>query len=115
MLTDATLNSLGTSLAALITHVSLHSANPGSTGASETTAARLPVSWNVDADGDLTMTSQKDFTGVAANGAVQFVGLWSALTGGTFRGYHALTGDATANAAGAYSVTQVTINGTSTS
>lgn len=111
-LTDATLNSLGNSLATLATHLSLHSADPGTTGANETTAARQAVTWTVDADGDLTSGS-KSFTGGAANGAVTHVGLWSAATGGTFRGAFALTGDATFNSAGDYTVTQVTINGTS--
>lgn len=111
-LTDATLNSLGTHLGSLATHLSLHSADPGTTGINETTAARVAVSWTVDADGDLTSGS-KAFTGGASNGAVTHVGLWSANTGGTFRGSFALTGDTTFNSAGEYTVTQVTINGTS--
>lgn len=113
-LTDATLNSLGTSLAALCTHASLHTGDPGSTGTALTTAARQAVTWTVDGDGDLTLTAPVNFTGVAANGAVTYVGLWSASTGGTFRGGFALTGDLTANAAGEYTLTQLTINGTST-
>jgi hypothetical protein len=112
-LTDATLNSLGTSLGGLATHLSLHTADPGTTGTNESTAGRQAVSWTVDADGDLTSGS-KSFTGGASNGAVTHVGLWSASSGGTFRGAFALTGDTTFNSAGAYTVTQVTINGTST-
>ena len=111
-LTDATLQSLGNHLATLATHLSLHSADPGTTGTSETTATRQAVTWTVDADGDLTSGS-KAFTGGASNGAVTHVGLWSAATGGTFRGAFALTGDTTFNSAGEYTVTQVTINGTS--
>lgn len=112
-LTDATLNLTGTYLGTLITHLSLHSADPLTTGANETTAGRQAVTWTVDADGDLTSGS-KAFTGGAASGAVTHVGYWSAATGGTFRGSKALTGDATFNAAGEYTVNQVTINGTST-
>jgi hypothetical protein len=115
-LTNATLNSLGTHLASLITHVSLHSADPGTTGTSETTAARRPVTWTVDADGDLTSTVL-NFTGGAANGAVTHVGYWSALTGGTFRGGDPIPAgggnDLTFNASGQYNLTP-TINGTST-
>ena len=111
-LTDATLNSLGNSLAGLATHLSLHSANPGTTGTNETTAARVAVTWTVDSDGDLT-SGTKAFTGGAASGPVTHVGLWSASSGGTFRGSFALTGDNTFNSAGEYTVTQVTINGTS--
>lgn len=112
-LTDGTLQSLGNSLAGLITHISLHTADPGTTGTNESAAARKAVSWNVDADGDLTLTAQQTFTGGASNGSVTHVGFWSASTGGTFRGSLALTGDTTFNSAGEYTVTAVTINGTS--
>lgn len=114
-LTDGTLNSLGTSLAGLCTHASLHTADPGSTGTNEVTGggyARQAVSFTVDGDGDLTITGTLAFSG-PANGAAQFVGLWSAASGGTFRGGFALTGDQTFNAAGQYNVTALTINGTS--
>ena len=112
-LTDATLNSVGTHLASLLSYASLHSANPGTTGASETSAPRKAVTFTVDADGDLTLNGTIAFTGGAASGAVTYVGLWSAVTGGTFRGGFALTGDATFNAAGEYNLTGLTINGTS--
>ncbi|MGH3332478.1 MAG: phage tail fiber protein [Nocardioidaceae bacterium] len=111
-LTDATLTSLGNSLSTLCTHLSLHSADPGATGASESTASRVAVTWTVDADGDLT-AGPCDFAGGAANGPVTHVGLWSAETGGTFRGAFALTGDSAFNSAGEYTVTRVTIDGTS--
>lgn len=112
-LTDATLNSLGTSLAGLITHISLHSADPGATGTSEV-GTRQAVSWSVDADGDLTMTGgTRAFTGLTANQAIHSVGYWSASTGGTFRGSNPVSGDTTANSAGEYNVTAITINGTS--
>lgn len=111
-LTDATLNSLGTSLATLITHVGLSTADPGTTGANPSAAARLPVTWAVDGDGDLT-TAAKNFTGGAANGPVHSVTYWSSLTAGTFRGADPVTGDTTFNSAGEYTATP-TINGTST-
>lgn len=112
-LTNATLESLGNSLAALGTHLSLHTGDPSTTGANESTAGRQAVTWTVDTDGDLTSGS-KSFTGGASNGACTYVGVWSASSGGTFRGGFALTGDQTFNSAGAYTVTQVTINATST-
>jgi hypothetical protein len=111
-LTDATLNALGTHLTSLCAYASLHSADPGSTGANATAAARKAVSFNVDADGDLTLASTVSFTGGAASGAVTHVGLWSASTGGTFRGGFALTGDNTFNSAGEYNLTGLTINAT---
>ena len=112
-LTDTTLQALGNHLATLITHVSLHTANPGTTGTNVTTASRQPVTWSVDADGDLTATAALNFTGGAAGGPVTYIGFWSASTGGTFRGSQILTGDTTFNAAGEYTVTGITINGTS--
>lgn len=112
-LTNATLNLLGTELASLCTHASLHTADPSTTGANESSAARQAVAFNVDADGDLTLSASLNFTGGVASGACTHVGLWSASTGGTFRGGFALTGDQTFNAAGEYTVTALTINGTS--
>src|SRR3954471_22605388 len=114
-LTDTTLNLMGTYLTSIATHLTLHNGDPGTTGTNlVTTAARIAASWSVDADGDLTLSSTAAFTGAAANAPVSYVGLWSGLTGGTFRGGYALTGDSTCNAAGEYSVTQITINGTAT-
>lgn len=107
-LTDATLNSLGNDLAAKMTHASLHSGAPGSTGANETSAGRVALTWTVDADGDLTDTGLA-FTGGAASGAVGYIGFWTAASGGTFRGHLPLTGDATFNASGEYTVTTVTV------
>lgn len=113
-LTDTTLNLMGTYLTTLGTHLTLHSADPGTTGANlVTTAARVAASWSVDADGDLTLSATANFTGAAASTPVAYVGIWSALTGGTFRGGFAITGDPTTNASGAYSVSNITINGTS--
>lgn len=119
-LNDATLNSLGTSLAGLITHAELHTADPGAAGtANQTTAARQAVTFNVDADGDLTLAATAAFTGGAASGACTWVSLWggagaSTKGTGTFRGAYALTGDLTFNASGAYNLTGLTLTGTST-
>lgn len=109
-LTDATLNLLGTELSTLCTHASLHTADPGTTGANPSAAARQPVTFNVDADGDLTLSTTENFTGGASSGPCTHVGLWNALTSGTFRGGFALTGDQTFNAAGEYDLTGLTIN-----
>lgn len=112
-LTDATLNNLGTSLSTLAGFLAIHTADPGTTGTSPAASARVACTWTVDADGDLTLTASAGFTGGAPNGPATWVGLWSASSGGTFRGAFQLTGDQTFNASGAYTVTQITINGTS--
>ena len=112
-LTDAALDVMGNALKGAATHASLHSANPGTTGTNATAAARQAVTWTgPSTGGDLTLSAQKTFTGGAASGAVTYVGLWSAATGGTFYGGFALTGDQAFNAAGEYTLTSLTLTGT---
>jgi hypothetical protein len=53
------------------------------------------------------------FTGTPGAGATHAL-FYSANTAGTFYGYDALTGDQTFNAAGAYSITSLTVTGSST-
>jgi hypothetical protein len=112
-LTDAALDIMATALKTNATHASLHSANPGTTGTNATAAARQPIAWDGPTNGgDLSLTGTEAFTGGAASGAVTHVGLWTALTGGTFLGGFALTGDQAFNAAGEYTLTEVNITGT---
>lgn len=112
-LNDAALDLMATALKNGATHMSLHSANPGTTGTSEITAAgRQPIAWDgPTTGGDISLSGTEAFTGGTGGGAVTHVGLWSAATGGTFYGGFALTGDLTFNAAGEYTVQDVTING----
>jgi hypothetical protein len=112
-LTDAALDVMANALKSAATHASLHSANPGTNGANETSAARQAIAWDgPTSGGDLSLTGTEAFTGGAASGAVTHVGLWSAASGGTFYGGFALTGDQTFNAAGEYTLTEITITGT---
>ena len=82
-------------------------------GSNQATSARVVAGWPGAVTGDLTI-SNKAFTGGAANGPVTHVCLWSAITGGTFYGSVALTGDTTFNSAGEYTITSLTVNGSST-
>lgn len=111
-LDDSALTLMANALDAAITHVRFHSADPGTAETSSLGAARLPIAFTSDADGDLTLDAAVNVTGLAANQAVTWVTLWSALTGGTRYGKFQLTGDLTANAAGEYSLTALTINST---
>ena len=78
--------------------VSLHSADPGSTGASEVTggayARQGPVAFS-EAGNEPTVASNSAIVtfpqATAAWGAIGYFGLWTALTGGTFQGSGALT------------------------
>ena len=111
-LNDAALTVAGSALSSAITHLAIHTADPGSTGLNPSSAARQPVTWT-NTNGDLT-ASNIAFTGGAASGPATYVGYWSASTGGTFYGSDALTGDQTFNASGEYTITSAAINGAST-
>lgn len=114
---DAAMVVAANALRAAVTHLQLHSADPGAAGTTAvTSAARKPVTWSAaTADGDFGLSASILFTGVAANGAVTWVSGWNQLAaGGTFYGKWALTGDSTANAAGEYTLTALNLNGSST-
>ena len=113
-LNDNGLNVMGNALRSAVTHLALHSGNPGSTGTNQTSAARVAATWTTTSAGDFSLTASKDFTGGAANGAVTHVGLWSAATGGTFYGSFPVTGDPAFNSSGQYRLNTLTIDGSST-
>lgn len=102
-LNDAAQVIAGDAVAAAITHISLHTTGPVTSSADESTAARQPVTWTVDADGDLSVADVA-FTGGAPSGPAVRVGYWSAATGGTYYGGALLTGDQTFDANGDYTV-----------
>lgn len=112
-LNDTLLNVGANAMAASATHLSLATANPEPSGTNQSTAARVAASWPGAATGDLTITN-KAFTGGAANGPCTHVCFWSAISGGIFYGSVALTGDTTFNSAGEYTITSLTVNGSST-
>lgn len=92
----------------------LHSAAAGGAGTSNLcSSARQAISWGaVSGAGDFGLASQLDFTGGAGSGAVYSVTLWStSTTGGVFYGEFVLTGAATFNASGEYSVTAINLDG----
>lgn len=106
-LNDAALVVGATAIKNGITHLQLYSAATNSAGTTNTIGSRVASTGSVDADGDITWSSIA-FTGLSASQAVHSVGYWSASSAGTFYGVTVLTGDATANAAGEYTVTSVT-------
>lgn len=112
-LNDAALIVGANAIKAAITHISLHTAGAVTLSTSESTAARKPVTWATDADGDIT-TGPHAFTGGTASGPVVRVGYWSALTAGTYYGGALLTGDQAFNAAGEYTVNLISENNTAT-
>jgi len=104
-LNDAALVLAANAVDTAITHMQLHSS--GTNPAANAVGSRVAVNGTVDADGDITWTNVA-FTGLSASQAVASVSYWSASTSGTAYGISALSGDATANAAGEYTVTSVT-------
>lgn len=106
-LNDTALNAMGAVLDSSITALSLHSATPNATGSNETTAGRQTPSFSV-ANGDVTMDAAEAFTGGAANGAVAAVGLWA---GAVWWGYFPITGDASFNSSGEYTLDTLVIAG----
>ena len=107
-LTDATRNSMLDHLGTLITHVSLHTADPGATGTSEVTGgspayARKPITWAAAAA--LLKTSSAGVTfDVPGATTVTHLGYWSALTAGTFRGSRPLSASETFTGQGTYTL-----------
>ena len=74
----------GTPFSVTTVYLSLHTANPGQTGANEEAGggyARVAVSWNAPASG--VMTNSGTIT-VNNNGTATYVGLWDAVTSGNF-------------------------------
>lgn len=111
-LTDAALILGSNAIDAAITHMQLHSGARGGSGTTNVIGSRVAVNGTVDGDGDITWTNVA-FTGLTANQPVAEVSYWSASTGGTYYGGSTITGDATANSAGEYTVTSVAENNSS--
>ena len=89
-----------------ITHVSLHTADPGTTGASEVTGgsyARVAVTWGSAASGVKSNTGSLAFN-VPAGTTVTHIGGWSASTSGTFRGGGALGASQPFATSGTYTI-----------
>ena len=111
-LPDAEKNYLADQQAARITHFSLHTADPGTTGTGEATGgsyARQASNFNSSGSaGPLGSTLQPATPGVAwgsatfsvNSGTYTHVGGWSASTSGTFRGGDDLSASITLGSAG---------------
>lgn len=92
----------------LASHVQLHTASPGTTGANEmASVTRQACSWNAAASGAKTNSSALSFTTPGTNAATHF-GTFSASSGGSYGIGGALTASVTATtitvAAGALSL-----------
>ncbi|HWU23096.1 MAG TPA: hypothetical protein VN088_16280 [Nocardioides sp.] len=107
-LSASELQALASDLAADAKFLSVNTADPGTTGANESSAARQAVACT--ASGGVTTVPACAFTGGAASGAATWVSLWSAATGGTYLGKSQITsGDTTFNAAGQFDTSSFTV------
>jgi hypothetical protein len=96
-------------------YISLHTADPGGTGANELTGgspayARKAASWSAAVSGAKNLASTLTFN-VPAGSTVAFIGLWDALTGGNFQGGGPLATSETYGAQGTYTLTNPTSGG----
>lgn len=71
------------------TFVSLHSADPGDTGANQV-GSREPITWDPASSGSKASAAAVTFT-VPASSTVAYGGLWDASVGGNFLGGGALS------------------------
>lgn len=91
--TDSALNDMVNGVAAAATYISAHTADPSTGGGSEVAGgsyARQQTTWGSAASGDRT-GSQVGIP-IPAGTTVTHWGLWTASTGGTFKGGFALAG-----------------------
>ena len=98
---------------AAATHLSLHTGNPGSTGASEVTGgspayARKAAQWAAASGGSKALSNAPLFD-VPAQTTITHVGVWDSATAGRFLGYIDTTDEAFA-AQGTYQVTSGTVD-----
>jgi hypothetical protein len=67
--------------------LSIHTSDPGTTGASEFTnytGTRPSISFSASANGTITSSNQQDYLAMGAT-TITYYGLWSATAGGTFQ------------------------------
>ena len=99
-------------LATVAVFASLHTGDPGTTGANEISGgspayARKAITWNAASGGALDNNANPVFD-VPASTTVAHVGLWSAATNGTFYGSFDVTDEVFA-AQGTYTLTNADV------
>ena len=95
-------------------YVSLHTADPGTSGTSEVTGgspayARKAVTWAAASGGSMALNAGVTFD-VPAGTTVTHFGVWSASTSGTYYGGGALSASESFGAQGTYNLTTATIS-----
>lgn len=101
-------NALLEGLVSQAAYASLHTGDPGSTGANEVTGgipayARKGIAWGSPSDGAVATTQSITFD-VPGSITIRFLGYWSASTGGTFLGSRPLDTNQTFASQGTFTV-----------
>jgi len=96
-LTIAAKNIMLDAIGASSVFASLHSAPPTDAGINEVSGgapayARKAIAWDAAASGQMNKDASDPIFDIPAGTDVHYVGLWSAVTGGTFYGYSPLSG-----------------------
>lgn len=105
-LVDSGKNLLLNGLASGVTFVSLHTADPGTSGSVEVSAspyARKSVNWASAASGSVSSASTIVFD-VPGSTTINHLGYWSASSAGTFYGSRALDTEQTYATPGTYTI-----------
>jgi hypothetical protein len=85
-------NAMLDALGALATHLTVHDANPGSTGANEASGSvRGAITWAAASGGSKAQSGTVSVTDVPIGFVVRYVGLRGASPGGTWYGYQAVS------------------------
>jgi hypothetical protein len=91
-------------IGAAATWLSVHSADPGTTGANEVpSSTRAQTTWSAASGGSKTGTVAA--IGVPAGATITHWGLWTGSTGGTFHTGNTLPSSETYGSAGVYNAT----------
>ena len=105
----------GTNPTTPITHVSLHSGDPGSNGANELTGgspayARQEIAFNAPSGGSMDDSTNGAEFDVPASTTVAYVGFWSAATSGTFLASKQLASSEVFAGQGTYTLTDADLD-----
>lgn len=110
---DAARNAARDGITDLAVYASLHTADPGATGANELSGgspayARQPVTLTPTGAGTANIATTATFD-IPAGTTPSYAGLWSAATGGTFYGSDALDNPEPYTGQGVYDLTAYTV------
>jgi hypothetical protein len=108
--TDAVRDEMLNDLDGLATHASLHTADPGTTGADEVTGgsyARQAITWAAASAGSKTLTATVVMQ-IPPGTTITHAGTWSAISAGTFRGGGALPAPEAYPTGGTYNLNLIT-------